>query len=129
MSSPSSSAGKIYSAFLYEVHSGDDLILMVDLGVEELFKKQRVRLHGVDTPNALGAAPDSPADRIRKDIRQMLRNKTLEIEVYSKVSSSWVAVVRVLVRNKTTGDQEKVNLNSLLISQGYTFKRTEEPTQ
>ena len=44
-----------YDAEVREVFSGDDLVVLVDLGVESLWKRQRVRLAGGDTPNAISA--------------------------------------------------------------------------
>ena len=54
-----------YPCEVREVFSGDDLIVMIDLGVENLFMKRRIRLHGVDTPNAVKEQKDTDAGKIR----------------------------------------------------------------
>lgn len=106
----------IYFGKVEEVFSGDDLIVMVDLGVEGLHKRQRVRLHGVDTPNAIGESPSQDGGKIRDEIRRMSQGKRVRLSSIRKKSSSWVAVVEVV------GDRA-VNLNEYLIHKGYPFKR------
>lgn len=110
-------AEKTYKASVPDVFSGDDLVLMVDLGVENLHLRQRVRLFGVDTPNAIGEGADTEAGRVRKFVRNLTRDKTVTLQVRSKVGTSWVGVVTIHTRE---GD---VNLNEELIKQGYAFNR------
>jgi len=107
-----------YRAKIVDVFSGDDLIVMVDLGAEDLYKRQRIRLHGVDTPNAIGAGPDTEAGRVRTYVRNLVRDKNLTIHIQSRGANSWVAVVEV-----ETPEGVTINLNEELVSQGYAFKR------
>lgn len=107
---------EIYNARVMEVFSGDDLMLLVDLGVENLFKKQRVRLHGVDTPSAIYAAADTDAGRIRNYVKSLTRDKPVTVHIHSRTRNSWVGVVIV-----STG-AELLNLNDDLISKGFVFK-------
>lgn len=106
-----------FEAEVVDVYSGDDLIVMVDLGIENLFKKQRVRLQGVDTPNAIGSGANTPAGAVRAYVRNLCRGKKIKLEVTSRSLSSWVAVVHVVL------DSGLHNLNEDLIAQGYVYKR------
>lgn len=108
---------RVYEAEVVDVFSGDDLIAMVDLGVEDLHKKQRIRLHGVDTPNAVGAADSTEAGKARGYVKHRCHRRKVRLTVISKNVSSWVAVVEVL------GDGEPYNINEDLIAQGYAYKR------
>lgn len=103
-----------------EVFSGDDLVVMVDLGVESLWKRVRVRLAGVDTPNALGASDDTEAGRVRKEIRNMTRGRRGVITVVSRNLSSWVCV---LVVEQSGTKEGVVCVNDWLVGKGYVFKR------
>lgn len=106
-----------YTGEVREVYSGDDLVVLVDLGTEDLWKRQRIRLFGVDTPNGMSAAADSNAGRVRAYVRAMTKGKKVRIEVTSRTSNSWVAIVTV-----DTPDGPK-NLNDDLIAQGFKYKR------
>lgn len=106
-----------YFAEVREVFSGDDLVVMVDLGVEGLWKKQRIRLAGVDTPNAIGAGTDTEAGKVRTYVRGLVRGQRVKLEIVNRVSSSWVVVLHV---ETPTG---LLNLNEDLIQKGFKFKR------
>lgn len=108
---------RVYSAKVEEVFSGDDLVLMVDLGAENLHLRQRVRLHGVDTPNAINEGPDTDAGKVRGYVRNITRDRPVRVRLVSRIGGSWVAVVVI-----TTRDGE-LNLNDDLIAQGFAFKR------
>lgn len=114
---------KEYPCEVREVFSGDDLVVFVDLGVEGLWKRQRVRLLGVDTPNAINASEDTEAGKIRATVRKMARGRRGMFTVHSKNLSSWVGT---LVLESPTAPEGVVNLNKVLIAQGYVFKRPGE---
>jgi endonuclease YncB( thermonuclease family) len=107
-----------YACEVREVFSGDDLVAMVDLGVENLWKRQRIRLHGVDTPTAIGAAPDTDAGKVRAYIRNLTRGRKGRLTVVSRNTNSWVVTLVV-----ETFEGTSVNVNEYLIAQGYQFKR------
>lgn len=109
-----------YSCEVRDVFSGDDLVVFVDLGIEDLWKKKRVRLLGVDTPNAVNAAEDTEAGRVRRQIRQIARGRRGILTVTSKNLNSWVGTLVVEAPNSPDGT---INLNQLLVDQGYVFKR------
>lgn len=109
----------VYSCEVREVFSGDDLVALVDLGVEDLWKRQRIRLSGVDTPNAINATGDSEAGLIRSYVRNLTRGRKGKLTIVSKNTSSWVVVLEVETPDGV------VNVNDHLISKGYTFKKAE----
>ncbi len=102
-----------YRGEVRDVFSGDDLVVMVDLGAEDLWKRQRVRLHGVDTPNGMSSAPGSSAGQIRTYVRNLVKGKKVRIEVVKRTTNSWVSIVVV---ETPTGDH---NLNEDLIAKGF----------
>lgn len=104
-----------YPCEVKDVYSGDDLILMVDLGVEGLWKRQRVRLHGVDTPNAVNVGEDTEAGKVRKQVRDIVRNRRGVFQVVARNSKSWVGV---LIVESPAG---VLNINEHLQGQGYVF--------
>lgn len=106
-----------YKGEVREVYSGDDLVVMVDLGTEDLWKRQRIRLHGVDTPNGMAAAADTNAGKVRTYVRSLTKGRKVHIEVISRTANSWVAVVHVETH---TGLH---NLNEDLIAQGFKYTR------
>lgn len=109
---------EVYKAEVLEVYSGDDLCLMVDLGVEGLHKKQRVRLQDVDTPNGIGAAADTEAGKVRAWVAMMTRNRKVTLTVTSRGGrNSWIGLIDLETPNG------KINLNTELILQGYKFSR------
>lgn len=106
-----------FNAEVKDVFSGDDLMVMVELGVDDLYKKKRVRLYGVDTPNAVGLGPDTEAGQIRTWVLELVRKRKVVLTVMSRTHSSWVCVVEVHAPNSV------VNLNDALIAKGYKFNR------
>lgn len=107
-----------YPCEVREVFSGDDLIVLVDLGFEGLYKRQRVRLHGVDTPNAVGAGNDTEAGRIRKEVRSLTRGRKAQLTIISRNSNSWVVALVVEADPEVGGT---INLNEYLREKGYIF--------
>ncbi len=108
---------KSFAVRVSDVFSGDDLMVMVDLGIEDLWKRKRIRLQGVDTPNAVHAADDTEAGRIRRAVRGIAGNRTGTINVHSRGSGSWIVE---LIVNTPDGP---LNLNEYLINQGFKFQR------
>lgn len=106
-----------YDAEVREVFSGDDLVLMVDLRVEDLWKRQRVRLAGVDTPNAISAGADTEAGKVRSYVRSLVKGKRVQIAVKTRSANSWVVELYV---DTPSG---LLNVNEDLISKGFKFQR------
>lgn len=106
-----------YKGTVQEVFSGDDLLMMLDLGVDDLHKQKRVRLDGVDTPSAIHEPDDSEAGKVRSTVRDIVRNRKCTLRVANKVGNSWIGVLIVHARDTD------ININELLIARGYQFKR------
>lgn len=109
--------GNLLQAEVLEVHSGDDLVLLVSLGVDSLFKKVRVRLHGVDTPDAYRATPDTEAGKVRDLVAKMVKGKKCTIDVHTQGKGSWVVSLYLGI----TDDAECLNV--ILQKQGYVFNQ------
>lgn len=109
---------RFFKAELKEVMSGDDLTLLIDLGVDGLFKRQRVRLQGVDTPDARGQGATTLAGKIRTYVTRACRHQELYIEVINQLAHAWVVVLYV-----DSGQPHRHNLNDDLIKQGYKYNR------
>ena len=108
---------RTYAAEVRSVFSGDDLMLLIDLGVDDLYKRKRVRLYGVDTPNAVGQGHDTEAGKLRNQVLNLLRRRSLRLTVHKVEMSSWVGTVEV------EAPEGNINLNELLIAKGYKFNR------
>lgn len=104
-----------------EVHSGDDLVLLVDLGVDGLHKKVRARLFGVDVPSAYRASPKTPAGQIRDWVRDSLVNVECEIDLVSVGKGGWLVDLFVIGK-----DHSSVCLNEVLRAKGFVYNRNVE---
>lgn len=109
------SKGRIYEAKVEEVHSGDDFVLLVNLGVDGLFKRTRVRLHGVDAPNAYKAGPDTEAGKVRDEIRKRIGSRCL-IELVAEGKGGWIVDMTVF-----DTDNQPIHLNKSLRDKGYVY--------
>lgn len=105
-----------YHVDVVEVHSGDDLILMVDLGIDGLFKKVRARLHGVDTPDAYKLKISTEAGQVRKYVKQLTARKTCFIKVHSKCAGIWKVSLYI-------GSPDSAEcINDILKAKGYIYE-------
>lgn len=108
-----------YVVSVEEVHSGDDLVVLVDLGVDGLYKRTRIRLHGVDAPNAYKAKVGTEAGLLRDEIRKLTGGKC-RIELVSEGRGGWL--VRLFAFVSDNKHHEEININELLKSRGYVYK-------
>lgn len=115
-------SSKFYDARVEEVHSGDDLVLLADLGIDGLYKRVRGRLFGVDTPNAHRASSDTEAYRVRDEVRQLTASCVCKIQLIAQGRGGWVIVLHVVRPDGTS-----VNVNEMLIGRGYIFKGKSTP--
>lgn len=106
----------VYAVKVEEVHSGDDLILMVDLGIDNLFKRVRARLAGVDCPDAYRAAPDTDAGKVRDSVRDLTRGECRAQVHQQGGRGGWL----VTLFYRATDSAFK-NLNDQLISEGHVY--------
>lgn len=108
---------KHFAVEVEEVHSGDDLILMVDLGVDGLHKRVRARLKGVDTPSAFRAKGGTEAGAVRSTLKGMLATGTCAIALHSAGKGGWMVTLFVSDASGAT-----TNINDYLIQQGYVYQ-------
>lgn len=112
---------RIFNCSVEQVHSGDDIIAMVDLRHDGMFKKTRMRLKGVDTPDAYKAARDTPAGRIREQVRSILIGSPCRVEQHAEgKGGGWVVTLHVY------DNGEWINLNERLIEMGYVYAKRED---
>ena len=106
---------KTFEVTVEEVYSGDDLVLMVNLGVGGLYKKVRARLVGVDTPSAFQAPRNTEAGRVRDLVKSSVGRGKCSIELHSEGKGGWLVTLFV----NTNG--HGMNINSMLAERGYVF--------
>lgn len=111
--------GVRYKVIVEEVHSADDFVLLVDLGVAGLYKRTRARLHGVDAPNAYKVRADTDAGRLRDEVKNMVVGVPCEITIVSEGRGGWV--VELYMHSSATG--ETVHINGALRARGYVYER------
>lgn len=109
--------GRVYKVEVKEVRSGDDLVLLVDLGLDNLYKKVRARLLGVDTPDAYQADAATEAGKVRDEVRDITRRGKCSIMLHSQGPGGWKVTLLVHMT-----DNKSVDVNSALKAMGYTYK-------
>lgn len=107
-----------------EVHSGDDLIIMVNLGVDGLFKRVRARLRGVDTPSAFKAAKETEAGAVREAIRSVTAKGKCMIDLHSQGKGGWLVTLMVAHKDGST----VTNVNEMMIAKGYVYQAKQQET-
>lgn len=117
---PTINGDEVFGAQVLEVHSGDDLLLLIDLNMDNLFKKMRVRLKGCDTPDAYKASVNSEAGKVRKTVYNMVKGKQCKIIRHAVARNSWMVTLLVV---EGSGPGEYINVNETLIEQGYVFEK------
>ena len=105
-----------YTAKMDEVKSGDDISMMVDLGVSSLYQLVRCRLYRIDTPDTFRSEDGSDAKRVQKWVYNFLKDRECTVFVHSMRKSSWIVTILVHVDGKGT-----VDLNKQLSEQGYSY--------
>lgn len=100
-----------------EVHSGDDLVLMVDLGVDGLHKRVRARLKGVDTPSAFRAKCDTEAGAVRDTLKSLVSRGPARVVLHSYGRGGWLVTLLILPERSA-----ELNVNDLLMQQGYVYQ-------
>ena len=107
-----------YACDVIEVHSGDDLIVLVDLAIDDLYKRTRIRLAGCDTPDAYQKAVDTTAGRVREKIRRLTAGRPCQIDVHSQGRGGW----KVTLWAATEDSPDLLNINKILVDDGFIFK-------
>jgi endonuclease YncB( thermonuclease family) len=115
----------MYDATVEEVYSGDDLVLLVNLGVDGLFKRVRARLKGVDTPSAFKAAKDTEAGSVRELIRSLVAKGRCVIELHSYGKGGWLVTLYIVPK-----EGPRLNVNEMMVAKGYIYhgKPADQPS-
>ena len=109
-----------YQCKVLEVRSGDDLIIMVDLNIDDLFKRVRARLRGVDTPSGHKENPNTVGGKIRGDVSRLVKNRECRIDVHSQGKGGWVVTMHV------TSEGKEMELNAYLREKGFVYHPQQE---
>ena len=97
-----------------EVYDGDTITVDIDLGFNIVLKDQKIRLLGVDTPELRGDEKEKGI-AVRDELRKLILNKKIILKTDKDKKGKygrWLGTVYL----------DKVNINSLLIKQGYGYK-------
>ena len=108
-----------FKAVVEEVHSGDDLVLMVDLNIDCLYKKVRARLAGVDTPDAYKAQAGTQAGTIRDRVRKLIMGKPCFIDLQAQGRGGCIIILWV---RSGKDDNEAQNINEMLKEEGFIYE-------
>jgi hypothetical protein len=101
------------------IYSGDDLILLLDLGHDGLYRLTRCRLVGVDAPSTFNN-DNKEAVKLKNFVSKAL-NASAEsyVEVSAYLNNSWL----VTLYTKDAETLAYISLNQVLINNGYVFTR------
>jgi|TARA_E500000331_G_scaffold321978_1_gene336560 micrococcal nuclease len=105
-----------YRAYVRKVYDGDTITVDIDLGFEVILKNQKIRLHGIDTPEVRG---ESKAEgiKVRDAVRKRIANKWVIIKTHRDKKGKygrWLGEVY-------SPDSEE-SINSWLLSEGMANK-------
>lgn len=105
------------------IYSADDMILMLDLGYDGLFKVTRCRLMGVDAPSTYNQS-NLEGENLKAFVSKALnQSKESYVEVVSFRNNSWL--VNLFTKDPET--KTYTSINKLLMNSGYVFKRETQP--
>lgn len=107
---------RTFECEVLEVHSGDDLLVLVDLGVDNLFKRIRIRLKGVDTPDAFRSRKDTVAGKVRDEISRIVNKQKCIVVLHRETKGGWVVTLYL------ADAFPSYSINDLLINEGYVFE-------
>ena len=113
-----------YSARVTQAISGDDLMTFVELVTDDLYKKVRVRLDGVDTPDGYKQPKSTPAGAIREEVYGLAHGKDCKMDVVKQSRKYWIVILHI--------PQEGggfMNLNEYLKEKGFTYPRDKSNAQ
>jgi len=108
---------RVFDVVVNEVHSGDDLIVTVDLGVAGLFKKVRARLKGVDVPSAHRLTKDTEAGKLRDELKEIIKKGNCRILLHNELKGGWLITLYVSIVDST----ESIDVNKYFMDKGYVY--------
>lgn len=107
-----------YKAHILDVISGDDMIAMIDLGIDGLFVRKRIRLYGVDTPNTTthDIKTIARAEEIRDKVKERIKDKVCIVEIHRQGRGGWVVTLKSMLEPGVYD-----NINDWLMKEGHVF--------
>ena len=105
-----------YKAVIYSVYDGDTCTARIDLGFEFEFKKLKLRLSGIDTPELRGETLE--AARVSRDfLRDLVLDKDVIVETERDSKGKYGRYIATIwVKNE---DGSYSSANDLLVLGGY----------
>lgn len=105
-----------YKAIIYSVYDGDTCTARIDLGFEFEFKKLKLRLSGIDTPELRGDTLE--AARLARDfLRGMVLDKNVIVETERDTKGKYGRYLATIWIENEDGSYS--NVNDLLVSSGH----------
>jgi micrococcal nuclease len=108
-----------YRARVVSIWDGDSLTASISLGFNFQFEKLKIRLYGIDTPELRGDTLEEA--RLARDF---LKGLILEKDIYVEtIKDKKGKYGRYLAKIWLEKDGEYININDLLVSEGYAIYR------
>lgn len=102
-----------YRAFVRKVYDGDTITCDIDLGFNMIMRNQKLRLHGINTPEVRGKSREDGL-KVRDLVRQRISNKWVIIKTKRDKKGKYG---RWLAEIFEPGVEE--SLNSWLLNEGH----------
>ena len=104
----------IYNAFVDSVYDGDTITCTIDCGFGIQFKKQKIRLYGINTPEVRG--PEKEQGIISRDrLRERILQKKIQLQTIKDKKGKYGRYLGIILL-----DGE--NLNDWLVNEGLAKK-------
>lgn len=109
-----------YNAVIYYVYDGDTCTARIDLGFEFEFKKLKLRLYGIDTPELRGDTIDA-ARAARDFLKELVLDKEVVVETVRDTKGKYGRYLATIWVEGADGTF--INVNDLLVSSGHAVYR------
>lgn len=107
-----------YKAHVTSVYDGDTITVDIDLGFGIVFRKQKIRLYGIDTPEVRGPEKEE-GKKVRDLVRSLILDKDIEIQTFRDSKGKYGRWLGTIHFEPT--DEQKTLIAQLAASkEGYT---------
>ena len=106
-----------YKGFVTSVYDGDSITCDLDLGLNVWLKNQKIRLHGIDTPEIRGEEREMGLIS-KARVEELILNK--EVVIFTHKTGKygrWLGTVWFF--HEFEGESNWININALLLSEGH----------
>jgi len=106
-----------YKALVLSVYDGDTITVNIELGLNAMLKKQKIRLYGIDTPELRGgnAKTKAAAKAARDYLRGLIQGREIILRTYKDKTGKYGRWLGVVFRNG-------LNVNDNLIEVKHAVK-------